>query len=120
MSGADGSTFSPGTAFNGNNVITYSYTDEQTGCSNSYIFVINVKSAPTISVVASTDSACQGAVVTYTPTYSLDVFNIVWSLQGGGNVGAGLNPFNYSPTSGDYCLIATAINTPNGSRRRQH
>jgi len=114
LSGNDGSIFDPSTATVGNNVITYTYTDPQTGCSNTYIFVINVKAAPSIDVTASTDTSCQGASVTFTPTFSFDVFNIVWSLDGGGNLGAGLNPFTYTPTTADYCVIATAINTPNG------
>ncbi len=114
LSGVDGSTFEPSTATVGNNVITYTYTDLQSGCSNTYIFVINVKDAPAISISASIDTSCQGASVTFTPAFSFDVFNIVWSLDGGGNIGAGLNPFTYTPETTDYCVIATAINTPNG------
>ena len=114
LSGNDGSTFSPSTAAVGNNTITYSYTDAQTGCSNIYTFVINVKAAPTIDITASADTICKGTPITFTPSFSFDVFNIVWSLQGGSNIGVGLNPITYSPTSADYCVIATAINTPNG------
>jgi gliding motility-associated-like protein len=115
LSGQDGSIFNPATAPLGNNTITYTYTDNNTGCTNTYSFVINVKGAPSIAVTASADTSCFGSAVTFTPNFSFDVFNIIWSLEGGSNVGSGTSPFSYThSTTGDYCLIATAINTPNG------
>jgi gliding motility-associated-like protein len=114
LSGADGSIFNPLTASLGNNTITYTYNDTASGCSNTYTFVINVKAAPSIDITASTDTSCQGQVVTFTPNYSFDVFNINWTLQGGGIIGSGLNPITYVPVNADYCVIANAVNTPNG------
>ncbi len=114
LSGANGEVFTPANATIGNNNITYTYTDPQTGCTNTFSFVVNVKDAPSINLASSSSSVCAGATAVITPTYSFDVFNIAWSVLGGGTIASGLSPITVSPTGADYCVIATAINTPNG------
>ncbi len=113
-SGISGNTFCPSAAALGNSVITYSYTDPQTGCSNTAAFTVNVKDVPVLDLSVSSNSVCAGATAVVTPTYSFDVFNIAWSVLGGSNIGSGLNPITVTPTGVDYCIIGTAINTPNG------
>jgi len=112
--GIVGNTFNPASANIGNNTITYTYTNAQSGCSNSAQVIISVKANPTLSVSASADTACSGQRVIFTPTYSFDVFNIVWTTIGGANLGSGVNPIAVNPTGTNYCVVASAVNTPNG------
>jgi gliding motility-associated-like protein len=114
--GITGNTFNPHGAnvVAGNNVITYTYTDTLTGCSNTAQVTILIKANPTLSLAIASDTACSGSNVTITPTYSVDVFNIVYSQLGGSILGSGLNPFVVHPSGQNYCVTATAINTPNG------
>ncbi|MCX6199132.1 MAG: Ig-like domain-containing protein [Bacteroidetes bacterium] len=106
--------FTPANATVGNNVITYTYLDEQTGCSNTYTFTINVKDAPTLDLSATNDTVCLAGCVTIDATYSLDVFNISYTQIGGGNVHSGLGSWTYCPTLTDVSIVGTAVNTPNG------
>ena len=112
--GVSGNTFNPGLAGVGNKVVTYTYSDTTSGCSNTLQVVITVKGVPALSLLASLDTACSHEPVTITPTYSPDVFNIVWSAQGSGNFYSGLNAVTVSPTGSDYCVTAQAIGTPSG------
>ena len=111
--GMTGNVFNPATASIGNNVITYHYTDTASGCSNSTTVTIVVKSNPTLSLSLESDTVCNGSNTTITPDYSFDVFNIIWSKLGGGNLGSGLSPFVVHPTGVNYCVVGKAINTPN-------
>ncbi len=112
--GVSGNQFCPALANSGNNTVTYTYTDQLTGCSNTATFVVNVKGAPTLDVTASASTVCAGGSAILTPTYSFDVFNIIFATQSGTVLGSGLNPITVNPTGVDYCVVATAINTPNG------
>lgn len=113
--GMVGNVFNPALANIGNNVITYTYTNSSTtGCTNSVQFTINVKPAPTVSIVANDDSACANQSVLISPTYSIDVTNIQWSQLGGGVFASGLNPVSIVPTGVDYCVVATAISNNTG------
>ena len=112
--GMSGNVFNPATANIGNNVITYTYTNSLTGCSNSATTTITIKADPTLSLSASIDTACSGEQVILTPTYSFDVFNIIWTTLSGTNLGSGFNPITIHPTGTDYCVVASAVNTPNG------
>ena len=109
-----GNVFYPDSANIGSDAVTYTYTDTLTGCSNSAQLTLNVKANPTLSLAASADTACSGQPVTITPTYSVDVFNIIWTKLGGGSLGAGVDPFVVNPTGTDYCVVASAVNTLNG------
>ena len=106
--------FTPANATVGNNTITYTYLDEQTGCSNTYTFTINVKDAPTLDLSASLDTVCAAGCTTIDATYSIDVFNISYTQIGGGNVHSGLGSWIYCPTLADVSIVGTAVNTPNG------
>lgn len=112
-SGINGNVFSPGSANVGNDVITYSYTDPITNCSNTTTITITIKPSPQLTIAASTDTSCAGGQVTFTPTqYSNDVFNVIWTKVGGGNIGGGLNPITVTtPGATPYCVAATAVNT---------
>ena len=112
--GMTGNIFYAQNASVGSNTITYTYTDPNSGCSNSAQVNINVKANPTLSVAASEDTACSGDRVILTPTYSFDVFNIVWTTLSGANLASGVNQISVYPTGTDYCVVASAVNTPNG------
>jgi gliding motility-associated-like protein len=60
------------------------------------------------------DSACTGEPVIVTPTYSSDVFNIIWSTPGAANFYSGLNAVTVNPSDNNFCLVAKAIATPSG------
>ncbi|MBL7778270.1 MAG: tandem-95 repeat protein, partial [Chitinophagales bacterium] len=112
--GVTGTTFCPATANLGNNVITYTYTDQTTGCTNSTNVTINVKGAPVLDLTTTADTVCTGGCVTITPNFSIDVFNIQWTHLAGGTITSGLSPITYCPVGVDGGVVATAINTPNG------
>ena len=114
--GMTGNVFNPANAIvGGSNVITYTYNN---GCTNSATVTFNVKGSPTLSLSVSSDTICKGQAVTITPTFSFDVFNIVYNKEGAGVIGSGLNPITFVPTGVNYCVVATAINTPNGCATR--
>ena len=110
--GMNGNVFTPANASSGDNTITYTYGDTLSGCSNSMQIVINIKDVPTMTIAASETSACPGSNVSLSATYSVDVFNILWTDINGNSIYSGLNPATVSPSAANNCYIATAINTP--------
>jgi gliding motility-associated-like protein len=115
----NGNEFNPSTAVVGNNTITYTYFDSIAGCGNTATVVINVKDNPQLTISASDDTVCVGQSTSLSAAYSLDVFNIVWSRLGGAVISSGfgpisINPSAIDPTAVDFCVVATAVNTPNG------
>ena len=109
--GISGNLFNPANANTGDNTITYTYSDTASGCFNNMQFVINVKEVPVISIGSSESSACPGADVTLTASYSLNVFNIIWTGSDGTTIYSGLNPPTVNPSSANQCYIATAVNS---------
>ena len=95
----------------GNDTIFYSYTDTLTGCSNVTYVVVFVSPSPTISVVSSTDTACPGQTVVFTPIPGNNVTNIIWSNINGTVIGGGLNSITTTanPPGTNFCIIAQAI-----------
>ena len=112
--GMNGDVFSPSTANSGDNFIVYSFSDTATGCSNSIQITINVKDIPSLTINVSYDSIFIGSSVTFTPSYSLDVYNIIWTNEAGNNIYSGLNSVTLTPAERTYCIMATAISSPNG------
>ena len=104
--------FTPTNATVGNNNITYTYTDPQTQCSNTFSFVINIKDAPTLNITSSVDTACAGQTVTLSANVSLDVFNVRWFHLNGSLFNSTLAPFGYIPTGFNDVVVAQAVNTP--------
>ncbi len=110
--GIVGNVFHPALASVGDNVITYTYNDTLSGCSNSIQVIINVKEAPALNVSASEAAACPDADVSLSATYSLNVFNVIWADADGNVIYSGLNPVTVNPTAANHCYVATAVNTP--------
>ncbi|MES2620413.1 MAG: Ig-like domain-containing protein [Bacteroidota bacterium] len=109
--GLTGNVFNPSTATAGNNVITYTYTDSLTGCTNSTTITIIVRPEPSITVNVSSDTVCVGQSVTFTPNYGTDVTNIQYSVCGGNIFASGLNPVTFIPTGVDYCVRVRAVSS---------
>lgn len=110
--GIVGNVFHPALASVGDNVITYTYNDTLSGCSNSIQVIINVKETPSLNVLASEAASCPGADVSLSATYSLNVFNVIWTDMNGNAIYSGLNPVTVNPTASNNCYVATAVNTP--------
>ncbi len=72
--GVSGSTFTPATAGNGTHSITYSYTDQSTGCSNSATSTITVDPCVGVSEIAA-------AEFSVFPNPSTGTFNVVTSAD---------------------------------------
>ena len=107
---SQGHIFNPADAQVGVNVITYTYNSDTIGCGGTLDFNITVNGKPSLNLTASEDTACPAKALVFTPQYSFDVTNIIWSKLGGGNNTSGLAPVTVFPSGSDYCEVAIAVN----------
>ena len=114
--GVSSGSFNPATAGVGNHTITYSYTDQNTGCQGTATQSITVNALPAAVITASTGTVlCSGSNVNLTTT-AVNGVSYQWLQNGNTVTTLATGNTSYSAVAtGSYTLFASASGCTNTS-----